>query len=82
MSKKENDEEILGGTDFPAFILIDLIDSGKPEWRRAVIKAFLADHEWKNKIENKIKLVTKENATIIGLLTGLIAIAIKIAFFG
>jgi len=82
MSKKENDEEILGGTDFPAFILIDLIDSGKPEWRRAVIKSFVADKEWKTKIEDKIKLLTKENAAIIGLLSALVLIALKSIIFG
>ena len=82
MSKDENNEETYGGENYPSLALLDLLESNKPEWRRAVIKSFIKDHEWKTEIENKLKRLTRENVAIITLLSGLIALAIKIAFFG
>lgn len=82
MPKNDDNEEMYGGEEYPSLTLLDLIESNKPKWRRAVIKSFIKDHEWKTEIENKLKRLTRENVAIITLLSGLIALAIKIAFFG
>lgn len=71
------EDERLGGEDYPSLALLDLLESNKPEWRRAIIKSFLADRLWKKDIENKLKRLTKENVAIIGLLSALILIAIR-----
>ncbi len=79
---KDNDEELYGGEEYPSLALLDLLESTPVKWRKAVIKSFLADHVWKTEIENKLKWLTRENVAIITLLSGLIALALKIAFFG
>ena len=82
LSKDENDEEIYGGENYPSLILLDLMESSKAEWRKAIIKSFLIDRVWKNEIENKLKRLTRENVAIIGLLTALIVLSLKNQFFG
>ena len=83
LPKDENNEEIYGGENYPSLALLDLLESNKPEWRRAVIKSFVKDHVWKTEIENKLKRITTENAAIIGLLATLITIALtNMLFFG
>ena len=82
MTEEEYDEENLGGEDYPTLVLLDLLEANKPEWRRAVIKSLLIDRLWKTEIENKLKRLTKENAAIIALLSILITIVLKLAFFG
>ena len=82
MTEEEYDEESLGGEDYPTLTLLDLLEATPLKWRKAVIKSFVVDRLWKTEIENKLKRLTKENAAIIGLLSALIAIVIKIAFFG
>jgi len=82
MPKNNDNDEMYGGEEYPSLALLDLLESNKPEWRRAIIKSFLVDRVWKTDIENKLKRLTRENVAIITLLSGLIALAIKIAFFG
>lgn len=79
---EEDYDESLGGEDYPTIALLDLLEANKPEWRRAIIKSFIADRDWKNEIENKLKRLTKENIAILSLLTTLIIVAIKNTFFG
>jgi len=82
LNEEDYDEESFGGEDYPTLALLDLLEANKPEWRRAVIKSLLIDRLWKTEIENKLKRLTKENAAIIALLSTLIVIVMKIAFFG
>lgn len=82
MTKENDEEKNLGGEDFPTLALLDLLEANKPEWRKAVIKAFVIDRLWKNTVEGKLKRLGRENAAIIGLLSALILGVIKIAFFG
>ncbi len=80
----ENDEELLKllkDGDCPAE-LIDLLEASQSKWRKGVIKQFIADHLWKKTIEHKLKTLGRENKAALTLLVALIALALKIQFFG
>lgn len=79
-----NDDEItefVKNGDCPAQLL-DLLDAEKNVWRKGIIKEFISDHLWKRKIESKLKRLSTENKLVITLLSALVGIALKIAFFG
>lgn len=67
--------------DCPAQLL-DLIDSKRAIWRRALIKEFVEDYVWKRKTNTKLKKISNENKIVIGLLLTLIGISLRIAIFG
>lgn len=79
-----NDDEItefVKNGDCPVQLL-DLLDAEKNVWRKGIIKEFISDHLWKRKIESKLKRLSTENKLVITLLSALVGIALKIAFFG
>lgn len=70
-----------GGEAYPTHLL-DLLEASKNKWRKGIIKEFILDYVWKCNVENKLKKISRENKAVIALLTALLLVALKMAFFG
>jgi len=63
-----SENEIKNEEDCPAE-LINLFDSSKSEWRKAVIKEFIELHKWRQNMTRKLGRIMTYEKIIIALLT-------------
>ena len=81
-TENQSDKDLIAklremGEDCPSELL-DLLEATQSIWRKAVLKQFINDYIWKQKISNKLKWISRQQKAIIGLLIALFMILISL----
>lgn len=57
--------------------LLDLLEASQSKWRKAVVKQFIDQHEWRTKVEGKLERIKWQLAAIIGFLVAIFFLLLR-----